>query len=268
MKSVRLPFLSIYLVVYLVFLYAPILVIPVFSFNTAAAPTLPLSGFTLKWHEMVWGNAQMLRAALNSLIVGLSVSLLTTTLGVLAARALSRHRFPGHKAASGLIMAPLFLPEIIVAVSLLTIILSLGFSASLIAVILGHTVFCLPYAMSVLTAGFQNLDPSLEEASRDLGETAFGTFRRVILPVVSPAILSSLLVSFTISFDEFILAFFLSGSEPTLPVYIWGQLRFAARLPAVLALGSIILVLSIALLAIAEILRKRAEDRLTAMGAP
>lgn len=268
MRRQRLSFLSIYLVIYLIFLYAPILVIPIFSFNSAAAPTLPLSGFTLKWHEMVWGNAQMMQAALNSVFVGLSVSVLTTMLGVLAARALTRHRFPGKKAASGLIMAPLFLPEIIVAVSLLTIILSLGLSASLVAVIFGHTVFCLPYAMSVLTAGFQNFDPSLEEASRDLGETAFGTFRRVILPVVSPAILSSLLVSFTISFDEFILAFFLSGSEPTLPVYIWGQLRFAARLPSVLALGSIILVLSIALLAIAEFLNQRAEERLTAMGAP
>ncbi|MQT12377.1 ABC transporter permease [Segnochrobactrum spirostomi] len=264
----RSGWLSGYVALYFVFLYAPILVIPVFSLNNAAAPALPLAGFTTKWYAMAAENAEMFHAARNSVAVGLSVALLTTLLAVPAARALTRHRFPGRSLASGLIMSPLFLPEIIVAVSLLTIVLGAGLSASLIAVALGQTVFCLPYAMSVLTAGFLNLDPSLEEASRDLGETAAGTFRRVILPVVAPAILSSLLVSFTISLDEFILAFFLSGAEPTLPVYIFGQLRFAARLPSVLALGSIILVVSVVLLVAAEAIRRRAERRLGAAGAP
>ena len=134
------------------------------------------------------------------------------------------------------------------------------------SVILGQTVFCLPYSMTVLTAGFDGFDRSLEEASLDLGETAFGTFRRVTLPVVAPAILSSLLVSFTISLDEFLLAFFLSGTEPTLPVYIWGQLRFAAKLPGVLALGSLMLAFSILLLTAAELLRRRAERQLVPGG--
>mgnify|MGYP000450414397 FL=1 len=160
-------------------------------------------------------------------------------------------------------MAPLFLPEIIVAVSLLMIVLQVGAELSLLTVILGQVVFCLPYSMAVLTAGFDGFDRSLEEASLDLGETAFGTFRRVTLPVVAPAILSSLLVSFTISLDEFLLAFFLSGTEPTLPVYIWGQLRFAAKLPGVLALGSLMLALSICLLVAAEFLRRRTERQLS-----
>ena len=158
-------------------------------------------------------------------------------------------------------MAPLFLPEIIVAVSLLMIVLAMGVELSLMTVILGQTVFCVPYAMSVLVSGFEGFDRSLEEASYDLGETAFGTFRRVTLPVVAPAIVSSLLVTFTISLDEFILAFFLSGTEPTLPVYIWGQLRFAAKLPGVLALGTIMLAASILMLTLAEVLRRRAERR-------
>lgn len=256
-----LPFLPVYVAVYFVFLYLPILLLPVFSFNNAATTTFPLAGFTTKWYASLWGNTVLLEAARNSLVVGICVSLLSTTLGICAARAITRYRFRGQNPATGLIMAPLFLPEIIVAVSLLMITLQLGLELSLLTVILGQVVFCIPYSMSVLVSGFEGFDRSLEEASYDLGETAFGTFRRVTLPVVAPAIVSSLLVTFTISLDEFILAFFLSGTEPTLPVYIWGQLRFAAKLPAVLALGSLMIVASVLLLTTAEVLRRRAERR-------
>ncbi|MBO3762244.1 ABC transporter permease [Ciceribacter sp. L1K22] len=264
--SSRWRLLPVFVAIYMVFLYLPILLLPVFSFNNAAATRFPLAGFTTKWYASLWGNREMLDAALNSLIVGVCVSLLSTGLAICAARAVTRYRFRGRRAATGLIMAPLFLPEIIVAVSLLMIILQIGLELSLATVILGQTVFCLPYSMSVLTAGFDGFDRSLEEASLDLGETAFGTFRRVTLPVVAPAVLSSLLVSFTISLDEFLLAFFLSGTEPTLPVYIWGQLRFAAKLPGVLALGSIMLLLSILLLVAAELLRRRAERQVSSGG--
>ncbi|HUH49294.1 MAG TPA: ABC transporter permease [Mycoplana sp.] len=256
-----LPFLPVYVAVYFIFLYLPILLLPVFSFNNAATTIFPLAGFTTKWYASLWGNTVLLEAARNSLVVGICVSLLSTTLGICAARAITRYRFRGQSPATGLIMAPLFLPEIIVAVSLLMITLQLGLELSLLTVILGQVVFCIPYSMSVLVSGFEGFDRSLEEASYDLGETAFGTFRRVTLPVVAPAIVSSLLVTFTISLDEFILAFFLSGTEPTLPVYIWGQLRFAAKLPAVLALGSLMIVASVLLLTTAEILRRRTERR-------
>ncbi|MXN43868.1 ABC transporter permease subunit [Shinella kummerowiae] len=256
-----IPWLPVYVAVYFLFLYLPILLLPVFSFNNAATTTFPLAGFTTKWYGTLAGNSVMMEAAWNSLIVGISVSLLSTILGICAARAITRYRFRGQRAATGFIMAPLFLPEIIVAVSLLMIVLAMGVELSLFTVILGQTVFCVPYAMSVLVSGFEGFDRSLEEASYDLGETAIGTFRRVTLPVVAPAIVSSLLVTFTISLDEFILAFFLSGTEPTLPVYIWGQLRFAAKLPGVLALGTIMLVASILMLTLAEILRRRTERR-------
>jgi spermidine/putrescine transport system permease protein len=256
-----IPWLPVYVAVYFLFLYLPIVLLPIFSFNNAATTTFPLAGFTTKWYASLAGNSVMMEAAWNSLVVGLSVAVLSTTLGICAARAITRYRFRGQKAASGLIMAPLFLPEIIVAVSLLMIVLAMGVELSLVTVILGQTVFCVPYAMSVLVSGFEGFDRSLEEASYDLGETAVGTFRRVTLPVVAPALVSSLLVTFTISLDEFILAFFLSGTSPTLPVYIWGQLRFAAKLPGVLALGTIMIAASILMLTLAEILRRRAERR-------
>jgi len=134
-------------------------------------------------------------------------------------------------------------------------------------VVLGHVLICVPYSVSVLISGFEGFDRSLEEASADLGETALGTFRRVTLPMVMPAIISSLLVSFTISLDEFIMAFFLTGTEATLPIYIWGQLRFAAKLPGVLALGTLLLFGSFILLTFAEILRRRAERRTRMTGA-
>lgn len=264
----RIQLLPLYLLVFIVFLYFPILILPLFSFNSGATVAFPLRGFTLGWYADLLRNGTMIDAALNSLIVGLAVSVITTALAISASRAITRYRFPGKRPATGLIMAPLFLPEIIVAVAMLLILLQIGIQLSLGTVVLGQIIFCLPYAMSVLIAGFEGFDSSLEEASLDLGETSFGTFRRVTLPVVAPAILSSFLVCFTVSFDEFLLAFFLSGSNTTLPVYIWGQLRFASKLPEVMALGSLMMLLSISLLTIAEIARRRAEKRVMAQGGP
>jgi len=260
-RRLALFWLPAYAAFYVLFLYAPVLLLPLFSVNDSATPTLPLAGFTLRWYSQLAGNQEMINAAWNSLRVGVSAAVLSTLLGICGARALTRYRFAGQRPMGALIMAPLILPEIIVGVSLLLVLLSFGMSLSLVTVTLGHVLICVPYSMVVLMSGFEGFDRSLEEASADLGESAFGTFRRVTLPMVAPAILSSLLVSFTISLDEFIIAFFLSGPDPTLPIYIFGQLRFAARLPAVLALGTIMLVASFLLVTIAEILRRRAARR-------
>ncbi len=267
MRRILDRWLPAYAFLYVVFLYAPVIFLPIFSVNSSAVPKFPLTGFTLDWYRQLPHTPALLDATWNSLIVGISAAILSTTLGICAARAITRYRFPGRRTANGLIMAPLVLPEIIVAVSMLLIILQLGLSLSLFTVVLGHVLICIPYSLAVLTSGFEGFDRSLEEASADLGETAFGTFRRVTLPMVAPAIISSLLVSFTISLDEFIMAFFLAGTEVTLPVYIWGQLRFAAKLPGVLALGTLLLVGSFVLLSIAEILRRRAARRTQNAGA-
>jgi spermidine/putrescine transport system permease protein len=253
----QLPFVASFVVL----LYLPVMLLPVFSFNDSVTPALPLSGFTFKWYASLADNKSLHQAAWNSLVVALGAAFLSTALGLAAARAMTRHTFRGKRIAAGLIMAPLVLPEIIIATSLLTVLFAIGIPLSLLTIMAGHVLFCLPYSVSVLTAGFEGFDPSLEEASRDLGESAFGTLTRVTLPILFPAILSSLLVSFTISLDEFILAFFLGGNETTLPLYIWGQLRFPAKLPGVLALGSIMLAASLLLLAIAESLRRRAARR-------
>lgn len=253
--------LSVYAFLYIVFLYLPVIFLPIFSVNTAATPKFPLSGFTLKWYEDLPNTPALIDATWNSLLVAVSASILATVLGILAARSITRYRYPGRRAVNGLIMAPLVLPEVIVAISMLLVMLQLGLSLSLFTVVLGHVLVCIPYSMTVLTSGFEGFDRNLEEASADLGESAFGTFRRVTLPMVAPAIISSLLVCFTISLDEFIIAFFLTGTEATLPIYIWGQLRFAAKLPGVLALGTLLLVASFLLMTVAEVLRRRAARR-------
>lgn len=260
-QNILSRWLPAYAFLYIAFLYLPVVFLPIFSVNTAASPKFPLAGLTLQWYRDLPNTPALIDAAWNSLMVGVSAATVATALGICAARAITRYRFPGRRTINGLIMAPLVLPEIIVAVSMLLVMLQLGLSLSLATVVLGHVLICIPYSLSVLTSGFEGFDRSLEEASADLGESALGTFRRVTLPMVAPAIISSLLVSFTISLDEFILAFFLTGTEPTLPIYIWGQLRFASKLPGVLALGTLLLVGSFLLLTIAELLRRLAARR-------
>ncbi|MGI9437159.1 MAG: ABC transporter permease, partial [Geminicoccaceae bacterium] len=159
-----------------------------------------------------------------------------------------------------LVMLPLVVPGIIVASSMLVLFLNIGIQPSLTAVILGHIFIALPFAVSIMKSAFENFDPSLEEAALDLGEDIIGVFRRVTLPVVMPGIVASMLVTFTVSFDEFVLAFFLAGNEPTLPVYIWSQIRFPAKLPNTLALGSLLLLASVLLLLLAEYFRRRSSN--------
>src|SRR5262249_14502271 len=141
---------------------------------------------------------------------------------------------------------------------LLTLVIKvLGIEPSLYTIGAAHVLICVPFSMLVLISRLEGFDKSLEEASFDLGEGAWMTFRRVTLPLAMPGIVASMLLSFTTSFDEFLLAFFLSGNEATLPIYIWGQLRLPTQLPNVLALGSCILGASFILVILSERLRRR-----------
>ena len=261
MKRGKGTWLLVYAVVYMIFLYAPVILLPIFAFNDATIIAFPLSGFTTEWFEVLWETDALHEAVENSLIVGLSTAVLATLLGACAARAIARYRFPAKQGIVGFIMLPLVLPEIIVAVALLVLLVQLGLHLSLWTVIGGHVLVCVPFSIAILSSAFQGLDQSLEEASFDLGETRWGTFTRVIFPLVMPGVISSLLICFTISLDEFIIAFFLTGTDVTLPVYIWSQLRFPTKLPSIMALGTILLVLSVTLLVVAEVFRRRAARR-------
>ena len=250
---------------YLLFLYSPVLLLPIFAFNDSTIISFPLNSFTFKWFAGLTEETYLQESLKNSLFVAISTSILSTCLGILASRASARYEFFGKKSILSFLILPLFLPEIIIGVALLVVLMQLGLPLSLWTVILGHTLVCTPFSIAILNSAFANMDMSLEEASLDLGETRFGTFKRVILPMVSPGLISSLLIGFTISLDEFIIAFFLTGTDTTLPVYIWGQLRFPAKLPGVMALGFLMLLLSLVLLSLFEYFRRRmnrsAEDK-------
>ena len=249
--------LGAYALLYVVFLYAPIALLPIFALNDSAVIAFPLQGFTTRWFAELTQVGALREAAVNSLLIALVTAVLATLLGVCAARAGTRHAFPARRPIMGAIMLPLVLPEIIVAVALLVVFLQIGLELSMLTVVAGHVLICTPFAIAVLNGAFQSLDPAMEEAARDLGETRWSAFVRVTLPLVAPGLVSSLLISFTISLDEFIIAFFLSGRDPTLPVYLWGQLRFPQRIPVVMALGTVLVVLSVALVAAAEVARRR-----------
>jgi spermidine/putrescine transport system permease protein len=253
--------LVLFTIVYLFVLYAPILLLPIFAFNDGTVIAFPLQGFTLEWFGLLLETPALHDATRNSLIIAVSTAILATCLGLFAARAITRYRFPAKGGITAFIMLPLVLPEVIVAISLLVVLIQLGLDSGIWSIILGHTLLCMPFAIAVLQGSFSNLDQSLEEAAIDLGETPVSTFRLITLPLVAPGIVASLLICFTISLDEFIIAFFLSGNAPTLPVYLWGQLRFPARLPMIMALGTILVILSIVLLVIAESFRRRGLKR-------
>ncbi len=250
-----------FVILFFLVLYGPTMLLPVFAFNDSSVVAFPLSGFTLNWFDEVRTNEALKSAAANSLLIALTTAILSTCLAMFASRASTGYRFRGHGVAMGLIMVPMVLPEVIVGVSLLVVILQLGLPLSLWTIVLGHVLICTPFCIAVLRASFQQLDPSLEEASLDLGQSRINTFILITLPLLMPSVVSSLLIAFIISFDEFVIAFFLSGTDPTLPVYIWGQLRFPQKIPSIMALGTLLLVLSVALLSLSEFLRRRGARR-------
>ena len=244
--------LQIYALLFLFVLYLPVLFIPMFSFNDSIYVRFPLQGFTTQWYIELMTRDPVWAALMNSVRVGVCVAVISTILGVFAARAITRYRLPGRGALITFIMLPLVIPGIIFGVALLVLLSRMGVPLSLFTVSLGHLIVCLPFAVASMLPRFEGFDKSMEEASADLGENGWWTFWRVTFPIVYPGIVASLLLTFTISFDEFIMAFFLSGTDPTLPMYIWGQLRFPLEFPSVLALSSIILFVSFLLVFLAQ----------------
>ncbi len=249
--------LQIYAISYLAFLYIPVLFLPLFSLSDSIYIAFPITGFTTQWYRGMLADEPMRAALVNSLKVGAAVSVIATVLGIFGAKAVTRYRIRGKRPVVGVIMLPLVIPGIILGVALLILITRLGGQLSLYTVSIGHILICVPFAMATLMARFEGFDRSMEEAAADLGDNAWWTFWRVTLPLVMPGVVASLLLCFTISFDEFIIAFFLAGTEPTLPIFIYGQLRFPQKLPGVLALGSCILVVSFVVVFFSQWLQRR-----------
>lgn len=255
-RITRIPALGIYTVAYIAILYIPVLLLPLFSFNDSIYTVFPLKGFTLQWYAEMAQNTALLGALENSIKLGLAVAVVSTILGTLAAKAFTSYKIPYAGPLKCFIAVPLVIPLIVLGISLLVVFSRSNVPLSLVTIGVSHVVICMPISMLVMSSRLEGFDKGLEEAAQDLGETPWMTFWRVTFPLALPGIVASLLLCFTISFDEFLLAFFLSGDQQTLPVYIWTQLRFPASLPRVLALGSCILLASIIIVILAEWVRR------------
>jgi len=231
----------------MVFLYLPIVVLMVFSFNDNRSLTLPLRGFTLRWYEAFFNNADMLTAIKNSLYVASMATCITVVVGTIAAMALDRVAFPGKTAFRRLVLLPLALPGIITGISMLNLFRVIGFNLSLETVILGHATALIAIVVTQVYARLQRFNRRLEEASSDLGARPWQTFFLVTLPNIRSAIIGSALLSFTVSFDEIPVTFFLTGRDNTLPMYIYSTLRRGIT-PEINAVGTVIVLLSLGLI--------------------
>lgn len=232
---------------FLAFLYLPIIVLVAYSFNSGNI-VMVWTGFSTDWYAKVFANADIRKAAMNSLAVAMSATAIATTCATLAALALARGgAFKGKGATLGLITLPLMVPEIVTAVATLVFFSSIGLNLGLGNVIIAHTTFCIPFAFMPIRARLEGMDTTLEQASRDLYASDWETFRLVTLPLLMPGVLAGAMLSFVISMDDFIITLMVAGAgDTTLPVYIYSMIRQGIT-PEVNAVSSILLLFSVVL---------------------
>lgn len=247
------------------FLYAPLVVLLLFAFNNGNIPTLPIKSFSTKWFSRAFADTPLIQALIRSALIAVVNGLAATLLGVMAAVSLARKRLPLRGVVMTLILLPLVVPYIVLAVGLVVLLHEFGITTSLVAVLAGHVVISLPYSVLVILPRLRTLDRSIIEAASDLGASDLKAFALVTLPLMAPAMLSSFLIAFTVSFDEFAIASFLAPpGSPTYPVYLYAGARTPALLPEVIAIGSIVIAISIIVIISAEFVRRWAERRLQA----
>ena len=248
--SGRNRWLTAYAVLGYVFLFAPIVVLIIFSFNDSRR-NFQWRGFTLEWYPTLLGNDQLLDALFVTLRIALVAVVVSTVLGTLLGLALARLRFRARGAAETLLLVPMVTPEIVMGLSLLIFFYQLfGSRGSFTQLAVAHVTFCISYVAVVVRARAAGMDPRLEEAARDLGASALGAFRYVTLPLIFPAVMSGALLAFALSFDDYVVSTFNAGvGSSTLPLYIYGKVKFGVT-PEINAISTIIVaVTAIAVLA-------------------
>jgi spermidine/putrescine transport system permease protein len=248
----RLPrwVLGVSVVVY-AFLHLPILVLVAFSFNDSKF-SVDWAGFTLDWYRRLLERPDILRGLKASLIVGGVSTVISAVLGTLIALALARHRFRGRTAFEGFLYVPIVTPEIVVGISLLILFALVKIPLGLTTITIAHVAFCLSFVVIVVLARLEGMDRTLEEAAMILGADEVTTFWKVTVPQLWPGILSGALLAFTMSFDDFVITSFVSGSgSSTLPIVVYGMVRRNVE-PSINAISTIILLLTTALIYLAD----------------
>ncbi|MFM8746271.1 MAG: ABC transporter permease [Aestuariivirga sp.] len=237
------------------FLYLPIAILMVLSFNRSGLPT-SWGGFSLEWYGALFANPKIAAAAWNSLVVAFWSTAIATVLGTLLALGVERARPSASREA--LLFAPMIVPDIVLAIALLSFFTLVKFTLGLHSIVIAHVVFNLAFVCAVVRARLRSYDWSLNEASRDLGAGAATTFRRITLPLIGPAVLAAGLLAFTLSIDEFIIAYFTAGagqSSTTLPMQIYAMIRFGVT-PEINAMASLVMLASFVMILAAQRLNK------------
>ena len=237
------------------FLYLPIAVLMVLSFNRTGMPTA-WGGFSLEWYGKLVENPKIIGAAWNSLVVAVWATAISSVLGTLLALGVERSRPSASREA--LLFAPMIVPDIVLAIALLSFFTLIKFTLGLRSIVMAHVVFNLAFVCAVVRARLKSYDWSLNEASRDLGATAFTTFFRITLPLIGPSVLAGALLAFTLSIDEFIIAYFTAGagqSSTTLPMQIYAMIRFGVT-PEINAMATVVMGVSFVMLFAAQRLNK------------
>ena len=230
------------------FLYVPLAIVVAFSFNDSRL-NAEWVGFTLHWYDVLFHDEQMLAAALNSLVIALVASSVSTVLGTLAGYAMYRHRL---RLLPVLVLTPIAIPEILTGVSLLMFFVMLNMTLGLVSIMLSHIAFCIGFVAIVVRSRLSGMDESLTEAARDLGATPAQAFRLVTLPLIMPGIVAGALMAFTLSIDDFVITFFTAGVDATtLPLQIYSMIKIAVT-PEVNAISTLLMLLTLVLIVIAS----------------
>jgi spermidine/putrescine transport system permease protein len=230
------------------FLYVPLLIVIVYSFNDSRL-NAEWVGFTFGWYDKLFHNQDMLLAAGNSLLIGLTASAVATVLGTMAGLAMYRYR---NRLLSILVLAPIAIPEILMGVSLLIFFVLLNLTLGLVSVALAHIAFCIGFVAIVVRSRLAGMDESLTEAARDCGASPLNAFRYVTLPLIMPGVIAGALMAFTLSIDDFVITFFTAGAGTvTLPLQIYSMIKIAVT-PEVNAISTLLMLLTLALIIVAS----------------
>lgn len=256
MKKRTHPLLGIHSYLMLAFIYLPILMIIIYSFNNTRLGS-DWEGFTLDWYTSLFHNRHVMEALMNSLTIAVTSTVVSTLLGTIAALALRNLRSKGRSGMSGLLYLPVIIPDIIMGISLLVMFSQLNMPLGKTTVIIAHITFSLSYVYVVVAARLSGMGKQLEEAANDLGATPWQTFRHVTLPQIAPGIISGALIAFTLSLDDFMVSFFVAGpSSTTLPIYIYAQVKRGIS-PEINALCTLLILVSITLILLSQYILNR-----------
>jgi len=245
---------NLYLMLVLLVLYLPTFIVVLYSFN-AQKDGLVWDGFTTKWYTELWQNRQILEAMKNSLVVAFSSCLIAAVIGTLGAVALAKRKMKLDGLLETASSIPIMLPEIVLGLAFLVTFSLIGLDRGMLALILAHSTFCIPYVLILVRTRLSGLDPAYEEAARDLGASSSRALVTIILPLIAPAILSGVFLAFAMSLDDFIISFFVSGAESTTyPVYVYGRVKTSVP-PTVNAMCTVMLGVTLIAVALSQLLR-------------